>query len=239
MTKYHKASKKACESLVLGAEHILRLRPQVLESNQSLRDRSVFSKIIKTRLAPKPGDNSKSFVHLVYLRVSDEDTVMSETRFGFSVQLDMWKAQYMADQTAMLDFPSTEDHHVVWIVSVQSRIADDQLRDPVAIFEEDSSSDCRLPDLKTMKTATVGTAIGVVLAAEGKNREGRLVTMSAMYADRVRSGHAGGVHQRRPGQRARRRVRRARPPPAHRLLSRDRAPAPGPGRGVEAAHDQR
>ena len=188
LTKYHKASKKACESLVLGAEHILRLRPQVLESNQSLRDRSVFSKIIKTRLAPKPGDNSKSFVHLVYLRVSDEDTVMSETRFGFSVQLDMWKAQYMADQTAMLDFPSTEDHHVVWIVSVQSRIADDQLRDPVAIFEEDSSSDCRLPDLKTMKTATVGTAIGVVLAAEGKNREGRLVTMSAMYAigsDRV------------------------------------------------------
>ena len=203
LTNYRNASETACESLVRGAEHILRLFPGpgesgfLLEQNQSLRERSgggltTFSKVLKTRdndVTVKDDGSPCKFVHIVYLRVSAEDTAESETRFGFGVQLDIWKSLYLADRSDGLNFPSTArnpgHHHVVWIVSVRSRIAADQLDDPVAIFEEDTESFYRLPDLKTLTTATVRTAIGVVLAAKGKNRKGRLVTMSAMYADRV------------------------------------------------------
>ena len=190
LSRYREASEAACKSLVRSAEHILRLpgeRGVVLKEKKSLL-RGGFSEILNTKGSDATVD-SASFVHFVYFRVSSEDTVESETRFGFGVQFDMWKAQFPADEENGLGFPSSAHaagaHHVVWIVSVQSRIAANPLDAPVAIFEEDPESNLRLPDLKTLKTATAGTAIGVALAAEGKNREGRLVTMSAMYADRV------------------------------------------------------
>ena len=191
LKEFRDASKAACESLVRSAEHILRLKPsgstKLLGRGTSLTTkqkdgRSSFAHIFKT---VKDDNKDKKFVHFVVLRLSQEDTVESETRFGFGVQVDMWIAQFIADMSDTV-YGNRADHHIVWLVSAgRSRLAADQLDAPVAIFEEDPKSKYRLPDLKTMKTATVRTAIGVALAAEGKDRERRPVVMSAMYSDRV------------------------------------------------------
>jgi hypothetical protein len=208
LNEYRKASVTACELLVRGAEHVLRLpvgKKRILGENESLRgasrsvcwkwwkllpmtysDRSndgktTLSKIMNTQAVNVDGE---SFVHLVFLR--QDETAESRTRLGLAVQLDMWKSQFRDDRDAsFLNFPKTDWHHIVWVVSARSCLAADPLDQPVAIFEEDRNSSFRLPDLSTMKTATVRDAMKVALEAEGKNRGGRLVTMSAMYADRV------------------------------------------------------
>lgn len=193
LKEFRGASVDACESLEHSAEHLLRLpvgagKKRILEEKKTLRDRSddgettLLYKIMKTKAVNVDG---KSFVHFVFLRVSQEETAESQTRLGFAVQLDMWNSQLRHDDTSFLNFPKTDAHHIVWIVSARSRLAADPLDQPVAIFEEKPNSRFRLPDLSTMKTATVGDAMKVALEAEDKNRGGRLVTMSAMYSDRV------------------------------------------------------
>jgi hypothetical protein len=197
LKEYRKASVTACGSLVHSAEHVLRLpvgagKKRILEEKKSLRDRSddgetTLSKILKTKAV---NVDDESFVHFMFLRLSQEETAESLTRLGFAVQLDMLKSQLDDDRKKLLHFPEKEDtdadaHQIVYVFSVRSRLAADPLDQPVAIFEEDPNSDFRLPDLSTMKTATVGDAMKVALEAMGENRGGRLVTMSAMYSDRI------------------------------------------------------
>jgi hypothetical protein len=195
LKEYRKAGVTACGSLVLSAEHVLRLPVggnRILGEKKSLRDRSndgetTLSKILNTQAV---NVDDESFVHFMFLRLSQEETAESLTRLGFAVQLDMLKSQLDDDRKKLLHFPEKDDtdadaHQIVYVFSVRSRLAADPLDQPVAIFEEDPNSDFRLPDLSTMKTATVGDAMKVALEAMGENRGGRLVTMSAMYSDRV------------------------------------------------------
>ena len=115
------------------------------------------------------------------LRVSSEDTVESENGSVSACSSTCGsRSSGPTRKTGSASLVGARgEATVVWIVSVQSRIAANPLDAPVAIFEEDREQPPS-PRLEDVEDRHRGRRGGVALAAEGKNREGRLVTMSAM-----------------------------------------------------------